>query len=146
MERLVIKGTTRNPQTQAGHVLLLLVRSLKESRPEVFRRRLRLYKEKYQDFLNERTEHPFSGDWSYTHEGVRSAYLSLERFEEYLFTYQEQVGSSRTTNSIEGHFSHIKDILRIHRGLSKKQKEKVLRTILLASSIAPDDEEIEGIL
>lgn len=146
MERLVIKGTTTNPQTEAGQVLLALVRTLKETDQHTFQKRIRLFLETYRDFLNEKTIHPISGESSYTHEGVVDALKSIIKFEPYLFTYKQNKKIHRTTNSLEGHFSHIKDVLEIHRGLSTEHKQRVLHSILLASSIAPTKEKLKHIL
>lgn len=146
MERLVIKGTTRNPQTEAGEVLLALAKSLKYTDQETFRRRLKQFIEIYRNFLNEKTIHPLSGESSYTHEGVRFALNSLIRFEPFLFIYQQNKKISRTTNSLEGHFSHINRVTSIHRGLSQFQKEKVINSIMLASSVAPTEEKLKYIL
>ncbi|MCA9355564.1 hypothetical protein KC865_03385 [Candidatus Kaiserbacteria bacterium] len=146
MERLVIKGTTRKPQTEAGQVLLAMVRSLQCMDQATFRNRMRLFFDKYHTFMNECTTHPLTGDWSYTHEGVRSAYRSLVNFEPYLFVYQHNKKISRTTNSLEGHFSHINRVTSIHRGLSKSQKQKVLHSICLASSVSPTEDKLAHIL
>ena len=146
MERLVIKGTTRNPQTEAGVVLLALVRTLHETTAKVFHTRLLQYIQKYHSFLNEKTIHPLSGETSFTHENLRAALHSLIRFQQYLFTYEKYASIPHTTNSLEGHFSHIKDIVRIHRGISKPLLEKVLYSILLASSIAPTKKKLNIIL
>jgi hypothetical protein len=86
--------------------------------------------------MNEKTYHP-NGSWSYTHEGVRRAYLSIIKWFDYLFTYQNDKLIPNTTNTCDGHFSHIKDIVRIHRGLHKSLKQKVLDSIFLESTIAP---------
>jgi hypothetical protein len=64
MERLVIKGTTKNPQTEAGMVLLALVRTLHETTASVFHKRLLQYIQTYRSFLNEKTTHPLSGETS----------------------------------------------------------------------------------
>jgi hypothetical protein len=50
MERLVIKGTTRNPKLEAGAVLLALVRNLHDTDSNTFQRRIKQYIEKYRDF------------------------------------------------------------------------------------------------
>lgn len=146
MERLVIQRVSKNPQTEAGIAVLALVKTLKDTDAKTFNRRINLFVEKYRDFLNEKTTHPLSEEWSYTHEGVRLATFSLVRFREYLFTYEKDKRIYKTTNSIEGHFSHVKDILKVHRGLSRVQKEKVLNSILLASSIAPSEKKLKYVL
>ena len=146
MERIVTRGTTKTPQTEAGVVLLALVRSLYATKSSTFHWRLNEYFHKYKNFLNERTRHPVSGEWSWTHEDLRRAAHSLLAFMPDLFTYERHSGIPRTTNSLEGHFSHVNDIIEIHRGLSRSQKEKVLRSIYHASSIAPKKKTLEEIL
>ena len=58
MERLVVRGTTKNPKTEAGEVLLALVRTLHNTNSHVFNTRLKMYIEKYNTFLNEKTTNP----------------------------------------------------------------------------------------
>ena len=61
-----------------------------------------------------------------------------------LVRYENDRNIPRTSNSLEGHFSHIKDILSIHRGMKKPLKEKVLEVILLNSSIVPKKEKLKN--
>ncbi len=146
MERLIIQGTTRNPQTEAGQVLLALVRTLhKQTNKKVFENRLKKYIEKYRDFLNEKTIHPISGEQSWTHEDLRRAVFCLVRHQQYLFTYQQNKNVPRTTNSLEGHFKHIKKILSIHAGSSKENQQKILETILLASTVSPTKKKLDEV-
>lgn len=143
MERLVIEGTTRKPLTEAGQVLLALVRTLhKNTNSHLFTERLTYFTERYRDFLNEKTTHPFTEDWSYTHEGVRSAFLSIVRLRKYLFTYEHDHNIPKTTNSLEGHFKHVKKYLGIHSGLTLKHQQKILAVILQASSVSPSRETL----
>lgn len=146
MERLVILGTTRKPQLEAGKALLALVRSLYTIDKQSFERYLNLYIEKYRDFLNEKTLNPLTGESPFTHEPLRKAFMSLVRFTPFLFTFEKNKNIPRTSNSIEGHFSHMRDIVEIHRGLNRKHKEKVLNSILLASTIAPTKGKLNHIL
>jgi hypothetical protein len=146
MERIVTRGTTRNPKTEAGEVLLALIRTLHKTTKKTFSRRLDLYIKKYRDFLNEKTISPLNNDWYWTHENLRRASLSLMSHRKYLFTYTKNKNIPKTTNSLEGCFSHVKDILDVHRGLSRKQKEKIMNTIFLASTIAPDKDKLDEIL
>lgn len=146
MERLVTRGTTKNPQTEAGVVLLALIRTLHVTTKKTFTKRLNKYVEKYQDFLNEKTTNPLTGERYWTHKELRKAVLSLVTHKQYLFTYSANTHISKTTNSLEGRFSHVKDIVDVHRGLSRPQKQKVLHTILLASTIAPSKKKLEEIL
>lgn len=146
MERLVIHGTTRKPILEAGKALLALTKTLHYSDENIFKNYLKKYISKYQSFLNEKTINPLTGETFYTHDPLRRATLSLMRSLPYLFTYKKNKNIPRTTNSIEGHFSHIRDIVGVHRGLSRPQMEKVLNSIFLASSIAPTKEKLNHIL
>lgn len=146
MERLVTRGTTRNPQTEAGVVLLALVRTLYTTDSHTFNHRLDAYITRYRDFLNEKTTNPFTGEQYWTHKELRAALMSLIRYRKYLFTFETDKKIPRTTNSLEGHFSHINEIVAVHRGLSRPQKQKVLNTILLASTVAPTKGKLSHIL
>ena len=146
MERLVVKGTTRKPILEAGIALFALIKTLHYSDETTFKNYFKKYVEKYQSFLNERTINPVTGEKFLTHEPLHKAVLSLMHFLPYLFTFKKHKDISRTTNSLEGHFSHIRDIVGVHRGLSRSYLEKVLNSIFLASTIAPTKKKLEDIL
>lgn len=146
MERIIVNGTTRNPQLEAGQALLALAKLLYTTDSKTFNHYLDEYLEKYRDFLNERTVNPFTGERFFTHEPLRRSVMSLLRNRPYLFTFEQNRNIPKTTNSLEGHFSHMRDIVEVHRGLSRLQKEKVLNSILLASTIAPTKGKLEHIL
>lgn len=147
MERIVINGTTRKPLLEAGQALLALTKSLhRHMTGEQFTYYLKKYLEKYGPFLNEKTVNSETGESFFTHDPLRKAFLSLERFLPYLFTFETHKDISRTTNSLEGHFSHIRDVVGVHRGLTRPQMERVLHSIFLASTIAPTKKKLKYIL
>lgn len=146
MERIIIRGTTRNPILPAGKVLLALIKTIFDTDEELFKRRFNKYLELYGDFINEKAISEITGRPWYIHDDLRGASLSLQRFLPYLFTFKKDKAIPPTTNSLEGHFSHLRDIVTIHRGASKELKQKIIHTILLASTIAPKDDEIKKII
>ena len=146
MERIVISGTTRNPELEAGQALLALTKTLHYTDGNTFKNYLKKYLEKYQKFINEKSINPFTGRMSLTHEPLYKATMSLWRFLPFLFTFELNRDIPKTSNSLEGHFSHIEDIVGVHRGLSRKQMEKVLHSILLAGTIAPSKKKLKYIL
>jgi hypothetical protein len=146
MERLVTRKTTKNPQTQAGQILLALTRSLHDTDSHTFGRRLKHYLERYRDFLNEKTTHPLTGEWSYTHDDLRGALHRLLRHQRHLFTFEHNTDIPKTTNSLEGHFRHMKKLLHIHHGASKIRTQKILQTILLVSTTAPNKKRLDEVL
>jgi hypothetical protein len=87
---------------------------------------------KWHNFLKERTVIPETGKWFYTHKRVRSAYHSLITNIPYLFTYLKypDLNIPNTTNSLEGFFSHLKELIKIHRGLNRNLKLKMISEIL----------------
>lgn len=147
MERLVIGGTTRNPQTKAGQILLALVRTLhQDTNSHLFHTRLMQYVEEYRAFLNEKTMHPFSGEQSWTHEELRRAVQCLLRHEKYLFTYEHDTQIPKTTNSLEGHFRHVKKLVHVHHGTSKEKTHRILHSIFLASTTSPNKKRLDEVL
>lgn len=141
MERLVIQGTTRKPKLEAGAVLLALIRTIHRSDRRTFMRRLNWYIQKYRDFLNHRSTVLHTGETFWTHENLRRACLSLQRLAGFLFTFEKDSKIPKTTNALEGQFSHIKDLIRIHRGTSRLHTQRIIETILLESTIAPEEED-----
>ena len=143
--QIVRRYTTQNPKIIAGHELLQLVKTLSFTTEIVFGHRLSIFVDKYRTFLNEKTINPLTGESFYTHKKLRSAVRSLELHLHMLFTFERfpLLHIPTTTNSLESHFSHIKDIVRIHRGLSLSLKQKMIHTILLNSSIVLKSERIE---
>lgn len=146
MERLVTTRTTRNPQTEAGQVLLALARSLHATNSHQFYTRVEQYIERYQDVLNAKTAHPVTGEWDWTHRPLRQATQSVVRLRPYLFTYEHNHCIPKTTNSLEGHFSHLKVYLGVHRGVSRQQAQRILHSLLLASTVTPPQNVLRSIL
>jgi hypothetical protein len=136
MKQIVVRNVTLKPKTEAGQIILALVKTLHKTNKSVFTKRLQEFHFKYVNFLNEKTTHP-DGSKSYTHEGVRNAYNSLVFWYNHLFVYKSNTHIPNTTNTCEGHFSHLKDIIRIHRGMSDSMRQKVISAIFVESTIAP---------
>lgn len=142
MERIVIRKITRNPRLEAGIVFLALIKTLGRCSSSIWKERWKMYIEKYRDFLNEKSINGDNGILFWTHKELRSAVLSAQMFLPYLFNYETTRELSQTTNSLEGHFGHVKDIVRIHRGISDFLLKKVLSSIFLASTIAPKSRKV----
>lgn len=134
MERIVVRGTTRKPKLEAGIALLALARSLHTIDQKRFNEYMNKYTLRYFHFLNEKTYSEATGEWWYTHERLREAFLSLQHLHQYLFTYKTDINISKNTNSIEGTFSHLKDKLKAHHGLSLNRKKKVIEILLYYGS------------
>lgn len=129
-KQIVRRYLTSNPHTEAGIELKNLIDVLTHTDKPSFTFFLALWHLQYASFLKERTIHPDMKHWSYTHKRVRSAYRSLITNLPYLFTYQTVKGMPNTTNSIDGFFAHLKDKVRLHRGLRLKRKKRLIRYLI----------------
>lgn len=145
MERLLRKGTTRKPQTEAGRVLRALTLTLFDTTSTVFKQRYKEYLNKYLPFLNAMSINPITGRKEWTHDRLRTASLSVFTHLPYLFTYETNTKIPHDTNAIEAHFRHINEICAIHCGLTRPLKEKLISTIVLLSTIAPTEEELREV-
>lgn len=127
---------TRNPKIQAGIELVDIMKQLKLYTHTGFVKVITDWNIKHESFLKEKTFHT-DGRWSYTHRRLRSAIRSMMSMSKYLFTYQESMTLKipATTNTLEGHFSHIKIRCGVHRGISIDRMKKLITAILLASSV-----------
>jgi len=128
----VTKYLTRKPETQAGKELRSIMLKLPKSNEKDFTKILLDWNKIWGDYINERTYITGTKHWYYTHKKVRSAYKSLERNLPYLFTYQKylELKIPNTTNSLDGSFVHLKDKVKIHHGLRKDRRYKMIQEIL----------------
>jgi len=130
--QIVRRKLTLRPETEAGQELLSFTFSIAKTDEASFIQGLREWHAKYEIFINEKTHILGSRRWHYTHRRVRSAYLSLKRNLPLLFTYQKypSLRIPNTTNSLDGYFSRLKNLLSAHRGKSKERIRKIAREIL----------------
>jgi hypothetical protein len=121
---------------EAGIELKNITATLCQTNEKDFREALNNWQQKWSTFLKERTTDPFTGRWFYTHKRLRSAYRSFKTNLPYLFTYQKypQLNIPNTTNSLDGCFAYLKELVRVHRGINKTLKIKIIRDILLKKS------------
>ena len=66
----------------------------------------------------------------YVHNDLRKAYIHLKRALPNLFTYIEHPGVPKTTNALEAFFGHIKDQIRLHRGLAESRIDNFIKWFL----------------
>jgi hypothetical protein len=123
---------TQSPKLQAGIELKALGDTLTFIQEEDFKKLLLEWYERWEKFLKEKTYEEDKKHWHYTHKKIRSAYRSLKENQEYLFTYQRypELKIPKTTNSLDGSFGHMKTLLKVHRGISKERRFKMIEEIL----------------
>ncbi len=124
MVAIVMRALRKKHQSEAGKVLKVLVKRLKNRRKNDFYVRLYSWYRHYQMFLEKRSDKANEkGYFPYKHHNVRSAYAILKRYMNYLFTFEQyaDLGIEKTTNRFEGLFKELKQKLAIHNGLTRKK-------------------------
>lgn len=131
--KTVNRYLTRKPKLEAAQELRLIALGLTMMDERYFTELLSCWHEKWKEFLKERTTNPIDPKkWNYTHKRVRAAYYSLKRNAPNLFTYQKypELNIPNTTNSADGFFGRLKELLRVHRGMNKEKRYQLIREIL----------------
>lgn len=125
---IVRRYITDRPRSQCGKDLKELMHLLcKPHLQQEFIDQFYILQSKYQFVLNQRNEFGH-----YRHSALRSAFRSIDANMLYLFTYTDIKNSNipPTNNHLEGMFGHIKERVKIHRGLDKNRKKKAVRFLL----------------
>jgi hypothetical protein len=130
--RTVTKYLTRKPETPPGIALRAIMLQLPKSTEAEFMKLLSDWKKEHPHILTDKTHILGTKHWYYTHKKTRSAYLSMERNLPYLFTYERypELNIPKTTNSLDGSFTHLKDKVNIHHGLRRDRRYKMIEEIL----------------
>jgi hypothetical protein len=123
---------TSRPKLLAGQELQAISKILPSTTEKLFSKQLDAWHEKWKDFIHEKTFKEDGIHWQYTHKKIRASYRSLKTNLPFLFTFQRypKLQIPNTTNSLDGFFSHMKKLLRVHSGLSKELRNKIVSEIL----------------
>lgn len=129
---IIRRYLTSRPKLEAAKELWIITRQLTKSDEQSFVKMLSCWIERWQAFLKEKTTNPVTGRWFYTHKRLRSAFRSLRNNLPYLFVYQKypELHIPNTTNSLDGHITTLKNFIRIHRGIRKEKRLKIVNQIL----------------
>lgn len=131
-QKIVKRKLTLRPETEAGQELLSIAFLISKINEKTLRNKLDLWLARYETFINERAYPLGTNRWHYTHRRVRAAYQSLRRNLPFLYAYQKYPGLNipNTTNSLDGYWSRIKNLLAAHRGKSRERVRKIVAEIL----------------
>jgi hypothetical protein len=130
--RIVQRYLTKSPELPASIELLAITNLLSKTDKESFVGAFSDWYERWNDFLNERKKDN-AGKSYYVHKKLRSAYLSLKRNMQYLWTWYDktELEIPNTNNALEGMFADLKNKLRNHPGVIKRKKKKGNRILFL---------------
>ena len=121
---------TQDPDVVASKELLNLVKDITRMDKESFIGAFDEWYERNKNVLNERVSDKRIKRKTppYMRPRLRSAYLSLKRNMPWLWTFYDnpETGLPNTNNALEGVFSDIKSKIRVHRGISKNNRNRLL--------------------
>lgn len=121
---------TQEPELEASRELLALANSITRMDKDSFIKALNRWYGKYQDVLNERVQDRRIRRKTppYMRPRLRSAFFSIKRNMPLLWTFQDrpETGLPNTNNALEGLFSDLKIKVRVHRGISRENRRKLL--------------------
>ena len=126
-KKVVQRCITNNPKTDCGKEIKELMSLITFFSEEEFSRKLQDIKDKYKYFLLERNENK-----RFVHRELRRAIRSLSDNKSYLFSCKKypELSIPNTTNSCDGSFAHWKSKVKIHRGLRKNRRIKMINFLL----------------
>jgi AraC-like DNA-binding protein len=138
IQRMCLLWLTKFPKHIAGIELRQLVLKLMQIRTENDRiywtRELQIWFDRHQQYLQQKTIHQQTGRYWYTHKLLRRSYFTIKRALPNMFHYLVNPAIPRTTNGIEGFFSHLKNHLDLHRGLTVQHRVDFIKWYIYLSN------------
>ena len=127
---MIVRRLTQDPDIGASIELLSLIKEITRMDKESFIGAFDKWYERNKDTLNERVidKRIRRKTPPYMRPRLRSAYLSIKRNMQFLWTFYDypKTGLPNTNNALEGVFSDIKSKTRVHRGISRDNRKKLL--------------------
>lgn len=138
IQRMCLLWLTRFPKHLAGIELRQLVLQIMAIKTENDRlhwtRQFSAWHERHRVYLQEKTFNQSTGRYWYTHKLLRRSYLTIKRALPNMFHYLTNPKIPATTNGIEGFFSHLKNHLDLHRGLTLKHRVNFIKWYVYLSN------------
>lgn len=127
---IVRRYLTQEPDLEASAELLKLVNDMTKMDKDSFVGAFNEWHEKYEGIINERVHDKRIKRKTppYMRPRLRSAYLSVKRNMPLLWTFYDhpETGLPNTNNALEGMFSDLKSKVRVHSGISKEHRKKLI--------------------
>ena len=120
----------RSPEARALKDLVLRIGDVRTANDRLWwLRSFRDWDELNAAFACEKAARP-GGQTYFVRDDLRKAYVHLKRAIPNLFTFVDHPGLPKTTNALEAFFGHLKDQLRLHRGLSETRVDNFIKWYL----------------
>lgn len=138
IQRMCLLWLTRYPKHPAGqelrHLALQILKIKTNNDRLHWTGEFRKWHEQYKNYINEKTHNTDTGRYWYTHKLLRRSYITINRALPNMFHYLANPKIPNTTNGIEGFFSHLKNHLDLHRGLTIKNRINFIKWYIYLSN------------
>ena len=138
IQRMCLLWLTRFPKHDAGMELRRLVLLLLQIKTENDRlywiKELQQWHQRHNDYLQQKSYNEITGRYWYTHKLLRRSYFTIKRALPNMFHYLYNPKIPHTTNGIEGFFSHLKNHLDLHRGLTLEHRINFIKWYVYLSN------------
>lgn len=138
IQRMCLIWLTRFPKHDSGkelRAIVLMLLKIKTSNDQLFwTNEIHRWYDRHKNYLNEKTINLETGRYWFTHKLVRRSYYTIKRALPNMFHYLNNSKIPATTNGIEGFFSHLKNHLDLHRGLTIKHRIDFIKWYIYLSN------------
>jgi len=129
VQRTAANYLTIFPRSEAGKELRKIVRDLhrinNRQEKNEWVAKFDYWNFNHREYINDRRR-SFDSNHLYTHSEIRKARSVIKNSLPNLFYYLDDPKIPKSTNGLESRFSYLKNNLRIHRGLSKRNRKNFL--------------------
>ena len=138
IQRMCLLWLTRFPKHDAGmelRRLVLLLLQIKTQNDRLYwTKELEQWHHRHKDYLQQKSYNEKTGRYWYTHKLLRRSYFTIKRALPNMFNYLSNPKIPHTTNGIEGFFSHLKNHLDLHRGLTLEHRINFIKWYVYLSN------------
>lgn len=138
LQRMCLLWLTKYPKHPSGvelRALVLMLLRIKTQNDRLYwTAELQGWYRRHEVYLKEKTFHQPTGRYWYTHKPLRRSYFTIKRALPNMFHYLSNPQIPSTTNGIEGFFSHLKNHLDLHRGLTLKHRIDFIKWYIYLSN------------
>lgn len=138
IQRMCLIWLTRYPKHISGvelrRLVLLLLKIKTENDRLYWTIQIKAWYERHKEYLSEKTYNQQTGRYWYKHKLLRRSYFTINRALPNMFHYLNNPNIPHTTNGIEGFFSHLKNHLDLHRGLTLEHRINFIKWYVYLSN------------
>ena len=138
IQRMCLLWLTRFPRHPSGvelrHLVTLLLWIKTNNDRMYWTNELQNWYNRHKEYLQEKTINQQTGRYWFTHKLLRRSYFTIKRALPNMFHYLVNPAIPATTNGIEGFFSHLKNHLDLHRGLTIQHRIDFIKWYIYLSN------------